>query len=627
MRSGPSQGSSFSPQLKGPALPVRNWDSTKSDAPDELLQRGFELAYFLIADRSTAIDILTRALEKIRARSRREMKRLYWRDKHAERPVRRIARSDMDMLQWLIMFEAEQDERAQERAGSVSSESMAIRYTKHLIQITTALSSFYVNVGVSRLLHNYSTSETQRVYETLTSRFLGPDEYRRAKSALMEKMRERFPDFLKIARVDHGELRFETSSNQEPWVDAVSDCLSVFTPWSTQGHCAQFVSVNGNPKLKSTHEAADTDQNENELRSCHILIEPTCYDRLMEDLAFDAPETRLALPRFVMPDKQEKSDDNNVQPPCPPELSQEDLDQIQRRLAMTDARRRNANPRIVAIIIDGVEHAQLDLTQKHQLHVGLEAGASLIEIRGRDERGDLLLATHFIPYANNTFEFSRGTAKLSAGELEFETTPVATGGQRPPQAILSLNYHARFQWTRPWAAWRHFASFPTTIRSYALAAVAMALLGWGLAGAIYSHKVKELEQKLELARRNQQQLAPTAARAIVSYALIRDDQRIRGTETAGIPEISLRLHSPAISLELPINSTEQAPNYSAHLKTFAGDQTLMTQNFLQPTRTDRGSVVEIVVPVELLKAEPYYTVQLHSPNRTDRFTFKVVDRQ
>ena len=254
MRSGPSQRSSLSPQLQGSALPVRNWDATKSDAPAELLQRGFELAYFLIPDRVTAIDILTRALEKIRARSRREMKRLYWRDKHAERPVRRIARSDMDMLQWLIMFEAEQDERAQERAGSISSAGMAIRYIKHLIQITTALSSFYVNVGVSRLLHNYSTSEAQRVYEMLTSRFLGPDEYRRAKSALMDKMSERFAGFLKIARVDHGELRFETSDNQERWVDAVSDSLSVFTPWSTQGHCAQFVSVNGNTKLKAAQK-------------------------------------------------------------------------------------------------------------------------------------------------------------------------------------------------------------------------------------------------------------------------------------------------------------------------------------------------------------------------------------
>jgi hypothetical protein len=627
MRSGPSQRSSFSPQLQGAALSVRNWDATKSDPPDELLQRGFELAYFLIADRSTAIDILTRALEKIRARSRREMKRLYWRDKHAERPVRRIARSDVDMLQWLIMFEAEKDERAQERAGAISSGTMAIRYIKHLVQITTALSSFYVNVGVTRLLHNYSTSDAQRVYEMLTSRFLGPDEYRRAKSALMDKMSERFAGLLKIARVEHGELRFETSADQERWIGSVNNCLTAFTPWSRKGHCAQFVSVNGSTKPNAAQESADTNQNESELRCCHILIEPTCYDQLMEDLAFDAPETRLALPRFIMPDKQEKSDDNNVQSPRSPGLSQEDLDQIQRRLAMTEARRRNANPRMVTIMIDGVEHAQLDLTQKHQLQVGLDAGASLIEIRGNDEEGDLLLATHFIPYANNTFESSRGMAKLGAGKLEFKVIPVATGGQRPPQAILSLNYHPAFQLIHPWMTWREFASLRITLRAYLLAGSAMALIGWGLVSAFYSHKVKELEQKLELARRNQQQLSPTAARAIISFALIRDDQRVRGTETAGIPEISLHLHSPAISLQLPLTPTAKASSYNAELKTFAGDQMLMTQNFLQPTPLENDSVVEMVVPVELLKADTYYTVYLHSSDRTDRFTFKVVDNR
>jgi hypothetical protein len=627
MRSGPSQRSSLSPQLQGPAPAVRNWDATKSNAPAELLQRGFELAYFIIPDRGTAIDILTRALEKIRARSRREMKRLYWRDKHAERPVRRIARSDMDMLQWLIMFEAEHDERAQERAGSISSAGMTIRYIKYLIQITISMSSFYVNVGVSRLLHNYSTSDAQRVYEMLTSRFLGPDEYRRAKSALMDKLSERFAGFLKIARVDHGELRFETSDNQEQWATAVSDSMSVFTPWSTQGHCAQYVSVNGNTKLKSAQKPANTDQNESEMRCCHILIEPTCYDQLMEDLAFDAPETRLALPRFVMPDKQEKSDDNNVQPPRPPGLSREDLDQIQQRLAVTDARRRTIHPRTITIVIDGVEHAQLDLTQKHQLQVGLEAGASLIEIRGSDEDGDLILATHFLLYANDTFESSRGTAKLGSGELEFKVIPVATGGQKPPQAILSLNYHATFQWSHPWIGWRELAGVRITVRAYVLAGLAMALIGWGVAGAFYSHRVKELEQKLELARRNQQQLSPTAARAIISYALIRDDQRVRGTETTAIPEISLHLHSPAISLGLPLSSTTGSSSYSAELKTFTGDQTLMTQNFLQPTRTENGSIVEIVVPVDLLKADTYYTVHLHSSDRTDRFTFKVVDNR
>jgi hypothetical protein len=296
-------------------------------------------------------------------------------------------------------------------------------------------------------------------------------------------------------------------------------------------------------------------------------------------------------------------------------------------LAMTDARRRNANPRILTIIIDGVEHAQLDLTQKQQLQIGLEAGASVIEIRGKDERGDLLLATHFISYANNTFEFSTGTAKLGASELKFEIIPVATGVQRPSQGILSLNYHARFQWTRPRIAWRKFADFRISLRAYVLAGLAMALIGWGVSGAFYSHRVKELEQQFQAARRNQQQLSPTGAHAIISYVLIRDDQMVRGTETAGIPEISLRLHSPAISLELPLASTAEAQSYSADLKTFTADQTLMTQNLLQPRRTDSGSVVEIVVPADLLKADTYYTVHLHSSDRTDRFTFKVVNNR
>ena len=89
----------------------------------------------------------------------------------------------------------------------------------------------------------------------------------------------------------------------------------------------------------------------------------------------------------------------------------------------------------------------------------------------------------------------------------------------------------------------------------------------------------------------------------------------------------MHLHSPAISLELPLTSIAGTPNYTAELKTFTGDQTLMTQNFLQPTRTENGPIVEILVPVDLLKADTYYTVHLLSSGRTDRFTFKVLDNR
>ena len=625
MLSGLAQRTARSPQPHGSAIPGGNWDATKVDASVELLQASFQLAYFILPDRSTAIDILVRALEKLRVRSRREIKRLYWRDKHAERPVRRIAHSDLDMLQWLIMFESEEDERAQERAGNPSLRSMAIRYIKHLVQVTTALSSFYVNVGLTRLLHNYTTAEAQRIYEMLMCRYPGPDEYRRAKAALMDKMSQRFAGFVKITRVEHGELRFETFEDQKRWAGLVDDCLRSFTPWSTQGHCSQFVTANGgNTKVASTYRAADTDQNEMEMRCCHILIEPACYSGLLKEMAFDPPATKLALPRFVMTEKQEKNSDNGTQPLRPPDLSQDDLDKIQRRLAATDARRRNINPRIVTIVIDGVEQTQLDLAQKTQLQIGLEAGASLIEIRGEDERGELLLATHLVSYVNNEFEFSRATATFAHGGLKLGVTPIATLGQGPPRALLSLNYRPDFQFTRPWTAWRDFRSPWRTIRAYALAGLAIALIGWGVAGAFYAHRVKVLEQQLQHAHGNQQQLLPTAARAIVSYTLTRDDQRVRGVETAGIPEISLRLHSSAVSLELPLPQTVEARSYSAELKTFTADRTLMTQNYLQPTRTDAGWVVEIVLPADLLKPDTYYTVHLHSPDRADHFTFRVV---
>jgi hypothetical protein len=629
MPSGQSQRTTLSLRPHGSVTSALKWDATKSNAPAELLQRGFELAYCLIPDRVTAVDTLTRALEKIRARSRREMKRLYWRDKHSQRPVRRIARSDADMLQWLIMFESEQNEKAQEGAGTVSLNSMVVRYIKHLVQITTALSSFYVNVGLSRLLHSYSTPEAQRVYETLTSRFLGADEYRRAKSALMEKINHRFSGLVKLVRVEHGELRFETAHDQEQWGKVVAHSLSAFTPWSTQGRCAEFTTVNGgSSKPTTTYKSSHRDQNEVEMECCHILIEPSCYGRLMKELGFDSPDTKLALPRFVMPEKHDQSDDNTNQSTHPSGLCQEDLDHIERRLAATDARRRHINPRAVTIAIDGVEHTRLDLSQRAQVEIGLEAGASIIEIRGEDDRGELLLATHLISYANDAFESTRAAATLRSGKLKFAVTPIATQGLGPPRAILILNYQPKFQLARPSLAWQRIKASGKTVRAYALAALVTGVVGWAVAGAFYSHKIRVLEQQLQQAHGNPQQVLPTAARAILSYRLTSDDQTVRGGGTSGVPEISLQPHPSAISLELPLRkAAARTESYSAELKTFAGDRTLITQNFLPATTTDSGPVIELVVPADLLKVGTHYTVLLHSSDRTDHFTFKVVNGQ
>ena len=111
---------------------------------------------------------------------------------------------------WLNQSRMNQiSEKEQEQADATTSEHMVVRYIKNLVRMTTSMSSFYVNIGLHRLLFSYSTSETQRLYESVTERFLGADEYRRAKSALMRKLLKRFAT-LKTCRTQHGELRFET---------------------------------------------------------------------------------------------------------------------------------------------------------------------------------------------------------------------------------------------------------------------------------------------------------------------------------------------------------------------------------------------------------------------------------
>jgi hypothetical protein len=59
----------------------------------------------------------------------------------------------------------------------------------------------------------------------------------------MDKITQRFGDLVKIAREDHGELRFESSDQQQQQsTEIAAECLKAFSPWSTRARCAQFIS-------------------------------------------------------------------------------------------------------------------------------------------------------------------------------------------------------------------------------------------------------------------------------------------------------------------------------------------------------------------------------------------------
>lgn len=588
-------------------------------APAELLQIGYQLAFALTSDRLVAIETLIAALEKIQVSSRREMKRLYWRDKHGERPVRRIVRRDLDLLQWLIMFESDRHEKTQERSANITYEAMIVRYVKQVVQLTTALSSFYVNVGITRFLHSYTTSEAQQVYELLNSKYLGPDEYRRAKSVLMERLAQRFSTFLSTVRSNHGEVRFASIDDPSKWANLINDCLRVFTPWSTQSRCIKFAGAPNGMNARPDARQSSVDENDIELRSCHILIEPDCYSRLMGELGLDPPQTKLVVPRFSM--HEERIDPSNHHSGSD-ELSSDDIDEIQRRVAATSNRKRKANQRIIAILVDGIEHARLDLGRQSELQIGLDAGVNLIEVRAEDQNGDFPVVTHVVSYVDSDFEYAHFESTLGRGRMAFQLTPIAAQTSRIPRAILELRYRPRLQFVRPLSIWAAMKSSGRRLALDAFAGIALCLLTWAAARLVYHQRIELLERRLKNAQHDRP-LSPSAARAVISYVLTRDDERVRGIENGEMPEISLDLHPPAISLELPLRGIPGSTSYIADIKTFAGDRTLMTQNYLQPVRRDGADSIEIIVPTDLLRADAYYTVHLLSPNRTDRFSFKV----
>lgn len=432
------------------------------------LEKGFELAYFITQDRTSAIEILAGALDKLSVQCRREKRRFYWRYIHPC-PIRRMSHQELDAFQWLILLESEPCERAQELMGDHSLRDMVVRYVKHLVQITTSMSSFYVCVGMNRLLYSYSTSETQAAFELITQRFLGADQYRRAKKMLTSRLRDRFGKLVEPVKARHGEIRFRTLDDQSSWHGLVQECLSMFSPWSTAGYCDQFMLKVDDLRQSRVPvtEPPPRGPDAQETIYCHMFIEPGCRGNLSEILSLSSPEARLALPRFAMKDETNENDGNKTQTSRVPNLCDEEKALIARRLNESRARRRKVRPAAISVIVDGTESSRFDLTSSAQLQIELADGARLIEIRGIDEDGEILLGTHLISYADQAFESSKIFQSLRNGQLRLEISPNPNTGEGA-RATLTLSFERRFQRSREIVAriWRliRFQSSPEDMR-------------------------------------------------------------------------------------------------------------------------------------------------------------------
>jgi hypothetical protein len=603
------------------------------DLQDQLFEQAFQLACFIVEDRREAIRILIRAVNKLKTQCDSEIKKNYWRDKYLKRRITRIARSDSDTFQWLIYFESDEYELEQERLGQWTERDMVLRYIKCLVRITGGMSSFYVNIGLNRLLYNYSTAELQRLYESLTHRYPGPDEYRRGKRLVTERLQLRFGDLLTLARSDYGEMRFTIADDQAAWAELARNCLAAFTPWSTNGNCPipagfDFRVHDLASSLTGDKKDEKVDQNAIETRRCHALIDPGCFIRLTNGLQLDLPDSKLAVPQFGMTNENNKRDKPGG-PPVFPSLTEQELSEIKSGLASAANRRSRALPQSLRVMMDGVEVTTMRLDDGRDSTLKISEGAKLIEIRTEHEGEDILLASHFIKYDDwlGVASSSAVVPLRGAGQLTLSVSASRRQGDSGG-GVMFLSFRPRVSGFPVKMAILRRPFVPVVSLAFAIVlAVGWMLNSSALRRELAEQRTSNASLQHDLAGRGDARAAidPAAEIRLPSYMLLPDAGITRGGDNTPFPVISLSDVPGLITLQLPIEVSGTHP-YRATITAFAAREEILVESGLQPTHLATGSAVEFQVPSSLLVDGGDYTAHLWLARKAEEvgsFTFHV----
>ena len=431
-----------------------------SVADANLFQRAFELAYFIHPYAHIALRIAESAVHKLEHTFGRQGKRAVYipsgrRHGHESpmRPLRtKVSLREEHLLQVLVYTESEQWERSSEqgKSHSVTQEDMVIRFIKHLMQITVRRNSFYVTLGLGRLLHEYNTSQVRQMYDVLMqdhARFRDNSYLRRQKHLLMRELLQRFDRVIRTITTAQREERFQTQPTTEPLLRLVRECLVRFTPWDTA--CVfpeKFDPVDKIPALAFSGRDPD-DESPVEINRIHTLADPDCFFRLVTSLGFPPPDQMLAVPQFFLAEDNEPPGDRFNPPPVPE--GQED--QLKTSLAERARRRKTFRPTVLRVYVDDIEVASFNPAQAPTVNFKIPGTANVIEVRGQDAEGELALGTLVVP-----------SEEMPAGSLLKDSLTIE-GGQKLSVVLRSeqsektdefreIDVEIRYTETNPWRA-------------------------------------------------------------------------------------------------------------------------------------------------------------------------------
>lgn len=377
----------------------------QADFKKDWLEKAFRLAYFILEDRESAKRVATDALAKLEVASNAQFKRYYYTPTgraDASRAVRsRVTVNDLQLLQRLVFAGTEDYERAAEESQKAPHGRLLIHFVKHLVRVALKRNSFYVTLAVTRILHNYGTSETLGLYGVVVQdpERVPDDHYCRSrKGLLMKELKARFGELLETSKSARGEERFRSVPTDEQTRDAVFAGLAEFTPWSSKCHVpAKFDPFTDVIAPFHFDRRDPDDEHRIEVGRIHAVLHPECFGRLTDAMKMATPAEKMEIPMFTTNDATR---DDDFDPRGPEDLDDAELDAIGRELQARAERRKAMTVGMLRVLADGREIAAIGATGESDVVFRLDESAEVIEILARENGRDEILATHLMTHGD-----------------------------------------------------------------------------------------------------------------------------------------------------------------------------------------------------------------------------------
>ena len=336
------------------------------------------------------------------------------------------------LLNRLVWAYSSVEEKKQEAAylkgrGCLDHQTMLVRYLREILSLGFEHTTAHLTVGITRVLCNFATKDVEgKLYPVLVPDGQGGVDdsiLRHRKKGCMERLQQRFPDFLRVVKV-LGEDRFLKKENSGDSLSLVRQALKQFTP--LEPRCIKLpdkfdptddMIVEFLPPVRDskTNDAAYREMEfDAERRRMHSLSHPPCFSKLLEMTGLPGFEERLEVPDFI-PNGRPVGGDASDPPPSDggdlPPLSEEQKTRMGFALRRLEERRERRLPDELIVVVDGVERGRLNLDAPPKLRMALRASDRLVEFFGRDAEGRLLLGTHLLEWDDEAAEDATADAE------------------------------------------------------------------------------------------------------------------------------------------------------------------------------------------------------------------------